>query len=349
MNQNSDLPFVLSRRETVALFSQDSVSIEFLDAVRSLPLVIRPRRNDLDLSGWVRANLSSIKSSLLLHGAILFRGFPVNRPEHFREVVETVSGEALPYRERSSPRTEVIENVYTSTDYPSDRSIFPHNENSYAITFPRKLYFWCETPAMQGGETPLGDTRRILARIHSDVVDQFLKKGWMYVRNFSPHFGLSWQTSFQTDDRGQVEEYCRKAAIECEWTVDGLRTRQIRPAIMRHPESNELVWFNHAAFFHISTLGPAICQMLLEEYGEEGLPNHTYYGDGSPIEDSVMEHLREAYANEMVSFPWEKGDVIVVDNILTAHARAPFKGTRRTLVAMAELYSRTDSVGQAGG
>jgi TfdA family taurine catabolism dioxygenase TauD len=89
--------------------------------------------------------------------------------------------------------------------------------------------------------------------------------------------------------------------------------------------------------------------MLLEEYGEEGLPNHTYYGDGSPIEDSVMEHLREAYANEMVSFPWEKGDVIVVDNILTAHARAPFKGTRRTLVAMAELYSRTDSVGQAGG
>jgi alpha-ketoglutarate-dependent taurine dioxygenase len=345
LKKSDGAPFVWSRRKAVTVSSQDLVTIDLLDSSRNLPLVIRSRSDGLDLIGWTQANLSMIKSRLLRHGAILFRSFPVTRPEQFRQFVEIVSGEALPYRERTSPRTQVIENVYTSTDYPSNESIFPHNENSYAITFPRKLFFWCETPAREGGETPLGDTRKILARLHPSVMDKFREKGWMYVRNFSSHFGLTWQTAFQTSDRAQVEDYCRKGGIVCEWTAHGLRTRQTRPAVTRHPESHELIWFNHAAFFNILSVESALRAWLLAEYGEEDLPNNTYYGDGSPIEDWAVHHLREAYMNEMVSFPWEQGDVVLIDNMLTAHARAPFAGPRRILVAMAEPYTRPDLPG----
>jgi alpha-ketoglutarate-dependent taurine dioxygenase len=341
-------PFARSRRKVVTVCSQDLVTMDLLDPARNLPLVIRSRGDDLDLIGWAKANRPLIASKLLRHGAVLFRGFPVNRPEQFRQLVEAISGEALPYRERTSPRTQVVENVYTSTDYPSDQSILPHNENSYAITFPRKLYFWCEVPARQGGETPLGDTRRILARIHPSVVAEFVEKRWMYVRNFSSHFGLSWQTSFQTGDRAWVEDYCRKADIGWEWTAQGLRTIQVRPAVTRHPESGEAVWFNHAAFFHLSSVEPALRERLLAEYDEKDVPNHTYYGDGSRIADSVAEHLREAYASEMVSFAWEQGDVALIDNLLTAHARSPYAGARRILVAMAERYTRTDLPGVPG-
>ncbi len=195
------------------------------------------------------------------------------------------------------------------------------------------------------GEKPrLADTRRILARIDPGVVDKFREKGWMYIRNYTPHFGLSWQTAFQTDDRARVETYCREAAIECEWTAHGLRTRQRRPAVAMHPVSNEQVWFNHATFFHISSVEPELRRQLLAMYDERDLPNHTYYGDGSPIEDRVVDHLREAYLNELVSFQWETGDVVVINNMLTAHAREPYVGPRRILFAMAEPYTRTDSI-----
>lgn len=341
----SSVPFTLSRRRPLAVSSKDLVAINIFDSTRGLPLVIDAQSNDLDPIGWARANRSALTAYLLQHGAILLRGFAMNRPDQFRQLVESISGAALPYRERSSPRSRVMENVYTSTDYPSDRSILPHNEHSYATTFPQKLYFWCEIAAQQGGETPLADTRRILARIDPAVVKKFREKGWTYVRNYTPHFGLSWQTAFQTDNRARVEAYCKEASIEWEWTVHGLRTRQTRPAITIHPVSNEPVWFNHAAFFHISSVEPDLRQQLLAMYDERDFPNHTYYGDGSPIEDEVVQHLREAYAHELVSFPWQKGDVVIIDNMLTAHAREPYVGPRRILFAMAEPYTRTDPIG----
>ena len=318
------------------------VTLDYFDSARKLPLIIRARRAETNLIGWANANLPFVLKELARHGAILFRGFPLTRAEQFQEFVSAVSGEAIPYREQTSPRTRVIENVYTSTDYPSNQTILPHNENSYAITFPRKLYFWCEVAAQQGGQTPLYDTRKVLAGIHRSVANKFLEKGWMYVRNFGPHFGVSWQTAFQTGDKAQIEEYCCRAAIKWEWTADGLRTRQVRPAVARHPETGAMVWFNHATFFHISNVEPNLRARLLAQYDERDLPNNTYYGDGSPIENEVVQHLLEAYRSQAVSFLWEPGDLVLIDNFLAAHARAPFAGRRRILFAMAEPYTRND-------
>ena len=104
--------------------------------------------------------------------------------------------------------------------------------------------------------------------------------------------------------------------------------------MLTHPDTGEKVWFNHVAFFHMSTLDADLRKMLLKNYGIEGMPNNTCFGDGAPIEDEVIAHIREAYEQEMVALPWERGDLMVVDNLLAAHARRPFSGTRRILVAM---------------
>jgi alpha-ketoglutarate-dependent taurine dioxygenase len=335
-------PFVLSRRRKVIVASKDMVSTGYLDFSRKFPFVIRALDPEVELIGWTAPHRSFILSELQRCGAILFRGFYMARPQDFRQFVDTISGSPIAYREQTSPRTLVIENVYTSTEYPSDQTIFPHNENSYAVTFPRKLYFWCEVAPQKGGQTPLCDTRRVLSNIHDSVLDKFISKGWMYVRNFSAHFGISWQTAFETNNREDVVEYCRRSAIECEWTANGLRTSQVRPAVARHYESGELIWFNHAAFFHISSVEHELRARLLAQYEPKDLPNNTYYGDGSPIEDRVAKHLLAAYEKEKVSFSWEVGDIVLVDNMLTAHGRAPFFGPRRILVAMAEPYTRPD-------
>src|SRR4029077_252273 len=106
--------------------------------------------------------------------------------------------------------------------------------------FPLKLFFGCVVPAESGGETPVGDTRRIFARLDPEIRERFRQKEWMYVRNFHPGLGLSWRTVFQTDDQGKVEAYCRDAGIDFEWRPgDRLRTRQVRPATAVHPRTGE--------------------------------------------------------------------------------------------------------------
>lgn len=320
-----------------------SIRAECLRPDGLLPLVIEPNRGGVSLVAWALENREFLRERLLRHGAILLRDFGVASVEDFAGFTAAAANEVMEYRERSSPRHEVGANIYTSTDYPASQKIFPHNEHSYSLHLPLTLFFCCLTPAQRGGETPLADCRKVLERIAPEVREEFRRRKWMYVRNFGDGFGLSWQTVFQTTERGEVEAYCRRNAIEAEWKEGNrLRTRQVRPAIAAHPSSGEEVWFNHLTFFHVSTLEPIIRDVMLESFAEEDLPNNTYYGDGAPIEPDVLEHLREAYLRESVSFGWRQGDVVMLDNMLTAHARAAYAGPRRVLFAMADPYTRRD-------
>lgn len=316
----------------------EHVEVTYLRPEDAIPVLIKPGGGGVNLAEWAGARREFVEGLLSEHGALLFRGFGLREAEEFEQFVRAVSGEPLEYRERTSPRSAVAGRVYTSTDYPAAASIFPHNESSYNATFPMKIFFFCHTPPGQGGSTPIADTRKVFRRIRPEVRQAFLEKQYMYVRNYESDLGLTWQNVFQTDDRAAVEQYCRNSGIEFEWTGEnGLRTRQVRPAAARHPRTGEWVWFNHATFFHISTLEPkAVRDALIRMVPEEDLPNNTYYGDGSPIEPSVLDELRAAYRQESVAFTWLRGDVLMLDNMLTAHARQPFTGPRKILTAMSE-------------
>ncbi|MEM9290623.1 MAG: TauD/TfdA family dioxygenase [Acidobacteriota bacterium] len=328
--------FGKAKPRKIEVAGAESVKRSQLPECGELPLVIEPTRSDVDLLSWGRAHKQELERDLRKFGGILFRGFRVDSPERFQEVVETMASEALEYKERSSPRHAVAGHVYTSTDYPSDQPIFLHNENSYAHRWPGKIFFHCAIEPAAGGATPLADVRRVYDRIPDSVRQRFEEKGVLYLRNFSDLVGLPWRTVFGSDSRPEVEEYCRGAGYEFEW-LDGdrLRTRRQGPAALSHPLTGERVWFNHATFFHPSTLPEAVREGLLELFPEDELPNHTAYGDGSPIEAETLEALRTAYHQETISFPWRKGDVLMLDNMLVAHGREPFEGSRQILTAMA--------------
>jgi alpha-ketoglutarate-dependent taurine dioxygenase len=334
------LPVV--RRRPLITTEEGLVKMEPALADKTLPLSIQPAVRGVDVISWARDNVEFIESLLHKHGALIFRNFDISSVEDFERFTDAVSGDKLMlYTERSSPRHEVKGFIYTSTDYPADQSIFPHNEHSYSLSWPMKLYLCCETPALQGGETPIGDCRRILQRIPTKTRERFAEKGWMYVRNFGDGFGLPWQTAFNTTDPDQVEAYCRSHDIQFQWkSAKRLRTTQVRPTLATHPRTGEEVWFNHATFFHITTLEKRLQQALRAGFKEEDLPNNTYYGDGTPIDDEVAESLRQAYLLEMVKLRWQKGDLLIVDNMLVSHSRSPYEGPRKILFAMAEPYTR---------
>ncbi|TMC14951.1 MAG: TauD/TfdA family dioxygenase, partial [Chloroflexi bacterium] len=232
------MPGVIRRKAILSSrTSQESfVKIAQLDPVNPLPLLIQPALDGVDLITWATNNRQMLEQYLLKHGAILFRNFPLKGVEDFERFISGVADQPLEYRERSSPRSQVSGNIYTSTDYPADQNIFLHNENSYSRNWSLRIFFFCKLPAQQGGETPIADVRKVYERINPAIRERFRHKQVLYVRNFGDGFGLSWQTVFQTTDKKVVEQYCENAGISWEWKSDDrLRTRSVRPAIQRHP------------------------------------------------------------------------------------------------------------------
>ena len=327
-------------RDAVAVATQELVKTSFLSPAQTLPLVVEPRLDGLNLSSWAGNKREFLEQSLNNYGGVLFRGFDLRTQVDFEQAVKSMSVELMHYMEGATPRTQLSENVYTSTEYPSNQSIELHNELSYVVTWPGRIWFYCVTPAQQEGETPIADVRKVLKHIDPKIVDRFVQKGWMLVRNFGNDMSLPWQSVFRTDDRSILEAYCRDAQVELEW-IDSqhLRTRQVRPPIARHPRTGEMIWFNHICFWHVSSLENDVRESMLSVFKEENLPYNTYYGDGSPIESSVVEEIREAYRQETIKFPWREKDLLMLDNMLVAHGRSPFVGPRKILAAMGDPCS----------
>lgn len=308
-------------------------------ASAALPFVMGPSELSSG-TAYLAEQRPLIRARLREHGAVLLRGLDLDGVDDFDRTVRALAGAPLTYTERSSPRSTIKGQVYTSTDYPPSEEIFLHNENSYQASWPMSLFFYCITAPETLGATPLADTRVIYQGIDPAVRDEFARRGWMVVRNFTPGFGLPWQQVFGTADRDEVSAYCAGNGVETQWLPnDVLRTRARRAAVHRHPETGDTVWFNHITFFHVTTLDPDVCAGLRAMLGEDGLPTNSYYGDGEPIPDDVVAHLRDCYRAALRRFPWAEGDVLMVDNMLAAHGREPFTGPRKVAVAMAEPHT----------
>lgn len=310
---------------------QSSVLVEGKRPVSCTPTVSR-----LDVREWLASSGTALGRLRDEHGAVLLRGFSRLDAAGIAEVATMLCGELLDYRNRSSPRTRVSGRVFTSTEYPADQTIPLHNEMSYTSSWPGTLLFLSMIPAAEGGETPLADSALVYDRLPAVTRERFERHGVMYVRNFGHGLDLSWQEAFQTADRGDVEAYCGEHGIQTEWLGgEKLRTRQVVQATTRSRATGKMVWFNQAHLFHISALPAYVEEELREDFAEDELPRDARYGDGSPLDPADLAEIRAAYAEEEIAFPWQAGDILIIDNEQFAHGRRPYSGSRSLLVAMA--------------
>jgi alpha-ketoglutarate-dependent taurine dioxygenase len=353
--------------------STDHTTVPYRTTVLSpenLPLCIEPD-GDADagrLCEWLRANSDWVQDRLAAHGALLFRGFPLFDAPAFERVARAVDPELKNEYLGTSPRNGLTEYVFTASELPPVYPIPQHCEMSFVAHPPRRVFFCCLlAPAAASGETPLVDFRAVWRDLDPAVRDRFVRGGVRIVRNYSGPGGGSrfdlwqlkrWDEMFLTADKAAVEAKCREEGFAVQWTAnDGLRLISTQPVFRDHPRTGERVWHNHTQVFHLSAapgeyrhiaaLRPTPRNRLLAQFaramvalqralrGSDEQAMHCTYTDGSEIPDADMEHLRDVIWRHLVVTPWQRGDVLAIDNHSVAHGRLPYSGPRQVAVAWA--------------
>ncbi|WP_128374532.1 TauD/TfdA family dioxygenase [Streptomyces cavernae] len=297
----------------------------------------------LDPPGWATTHRAALRSAVVEHGAVLVRGLGLADPDTTGAVLRLLADGLMTEQEAFAPRRTYADRIYSATAWPANQQMCMHHELSYRLEFPGLMLFACLTAPSRGGATAVADAEAVLRALPAEVAARFEREGWLLTRNYNDEIGASYADAFGTEDRAAVEAYCRANAIEFAWQPDGgLRTRQRRSAVVRHPLTGRRCWFNQIAFLNEWTLDPEIRDYLVDFYGPDGLPFNTRFGGGDPIGPEIVQLLNDVYERHTVREPWQPGDLLLVDNVRCAHAREPYEGDRDVLVALADTVSLTD-------
>ncbi|ARP81321.1 hypothetical protein CAL12_11035 [Bordetella genomosp. 8] len=311
-----------------------------LSPARPFPLVIEALDSGLDPISWAASMREQLGALLNRHGGILFRNFALRTPQQFEAFAEAI--EPTLYGDYGDlPKKEGGRNTYRSTPYPEKQMILYHNESAHLERWPRRQLFFCELPSRVGGATPIVDCREMLHRLPPEIVQEFEQRELLYVRTFTERLDVSWQRFFGTDDRDAVESTLRRAGTAFRWLDDTtLQTRTRCPAVITHPETGERVFFNQVQLHHVHCLEPDVRADLLSIAGEDRMPRQVYFGDGGAIPEWMMDEIGRTYEACAVRFAWARGDVVMLDNMLAAHARDPYEEPRKVVVAMGAMFDR---------
>lgn len=297
-----------------------------------------------DASAWADEFREALRAQVIEHGVVLVRGLGLREADQTRAVFAALSGELMTEREAFAPRRSHGPGLYSSATWPANQPMCMHHELSYRLEVPGLMLFACLNAPGQGGATAVADAEHMLQALPATVTERFEREGWLLTRSYNDEIGASLTESFGTENPVAIEHYCRAQAIDFDWQSDGsLRTRQRRSAVVRHPVTGRRCWFNQIAFLNEWTLAPEVREYLVDVYGEDGLPFNTRFGDGSPISEDIVGMLNATYEEHTRREPWQSGDLMLVDNLRTAHSREPFSGEREVLVAMAEPQRLTDA------
>lgn len=305
-------------------------------------LVLEAPAENFDFASWAHQYRSYIDAKLLRHGSLVLKNFRIDTMAKFETLARALC-DRLYSGYGDLPTHEDNQQLYHATPYTASHPIYFHNEASHTSKWPLKQFFLCVQAAESGGELGVSDCRAILKTLGNTLVQQFIDKRLMYVRNFVPYVDVRWQDFYKINDRTQLAAFLKERGIEFEWKGEVLQTRIRAPAVAIHPKSKELVWFNQIQLHHPRMLDAKVYSGLKSMFVTESeFPRYVCFGDGTPISSAMIDEISQALEKHATNIAARNGDVIFNDNMLVSHSRRPYKGPRKVCVALGDAVDSRD-------
>ena len=286
-------------------------------------------------TAWIAENRRQLCDRAALHGAILFRGFPLTGAEDFDRFITAFDLPNFPYEDSLSNAVRVIKTprVFTANEAPPTVTIFLHHEMAQTPIYPGKLFFFCEQPADTGGATPLCRSDVLWDRLRAECpgfAGDCESKGLKYSNvmpsqnDLTSGMGRSWQSTLRASTPEQAEDRLKALGYSWTWLDDGcLRaTTPVLPAVRKLADGR-------TSFFN---------QLIAAFQGwkdERNDPSKAItFGDGTPLDRDAVNVATRLGEELSFNVPWQRGDVALVDNFVTMHGRRAFTGTRKVLASL---------------
>lgn len=327
----------------------------YVEEKTNSPLVVSPR-SEFDLITWARNHQQSVAKAIREFGAIVFSGFNLTK-ENFRDAFTAITGTPPQIYKGHTPRDEVGSKIYKSTAIANSHTIPLHQEVSYEPrrNMPQRIVFFCVTPPELGtGQTLVGNVKDISKRIQAlmpELWQNMTTKTLTYTARYLPKD--DWRTKwirwlnpshatiekmFGTEKREEVEEKCRKEGLTCEWDGEwAVISRKGVPATIN--VDGETLFCNQ---IHLDRFNPKLCggwfnyiiARILLYPTSRSMQYDVKFDDGTKISRSDAGTLLSILKEHQQGRNWKKGDLMVLDNVTTMHAKTAHVGQREILVAM---------------
>jgi alpha-ketoglutarate-dependent taurine dioxygenase len=326
---------IVNLKGTEMSSSSPLASLRDVEMQTGKPPILRAETGDAQ--GWAAEHSDALRTVVAEYGAVLVRGLGLRDAAEIAAIFRRLATTLMAEKEAFARRQVYTDGVYSSATWPPNQPMCMHHELSYRLEVPSLMLFACLSAPTRGGATAVSDSPTVLDALPKDLTERFERDGWILTRSYNDEIGATLAEAFGTADRGAIESYCRANAIDFEWQPDGeLRTWQRRSAVVHHPVTGQRCFVNQVAFLNEWTIDPEVREYLVDMYGEDGLPFNTRFGTGEPLTEEIVELINAVYEAHTVREPWQPGDLMLVDNIRTAHSREAYEGPREVLVGMAE-------------
>ena len=288
-----------------------------------------------DAVAWVKSHRDEINDKLEDHAAIVFRGFGLKTADDFDAFIVAFDYEGFTYEQSLSNAVRInkTKRVFTANESPPTATIPLHHEMAQTPIYPSKLFFFCETAAERGGETPLCRSDALTEELFEKVPD-FMhaceEKGLKYTtvmpasNDAQSAVGRSWPSTFGVDSREAAERRMRELGYTWTWEDDG-SLRATTPVLqgVRELPTGKKSFFNQLI---------AACKGWKDSRNDPS--KSITLGDGTPLDMRAVEAAIALASKYTADVKWEAGDVVLVDNYVAMHGRNPFEGKRAVLASL---------------
>jgi len=300
-----------------------------------------------------------LDAKLPQHGALVVKGLPLESASDFSALLHATGMDLKDYVGGVTSRSLLAPKVMPASAEPAAVDMDLHNDGAYRPSPPERIILWCQVPPVSGGQALIADAREVLRRLRRDAPGHLaaLERRKVRYEHFLPSMDASvggrigsWEEALAKgcnessgcNSRITAEDILSQSGYDFKWSPAGLHKYVTTPPLRRHPVTGEETWMNQVSAMHCTVFAnhPTFPELHIDDTdGAPCLdvgsrPYHTTFGDGQEFPRELVHAVRKAQWESAVSFDFQPGDVLVLDNFLAMHGRLSFTPPRELFISL---------------